>query len=131
MRYTKYKNFVKISCFGLNDVWRVRSESQYKTPGSNFINGKTCRFNFNGTLNDVILSNNARLILESAYFPTVANVGGYVNIRIVTSTEDKVFDSAKRLSKLDLKPFILVSNSAGVISVYSIFTSKYCPALKL
>ena len=44
------------------------------------------------------MSKNARLILESAYLPTIANVGGYVHIRIVTSSEDAVFDTAKRTS---------------------------------
>jgi hypothetical protein len=98
MKYTKYKNRYKISCFGANDIWRARAESQYRTPGAGFTNGKTCRFNLNGAFNDVILSKNARLILESAYLPTITNVGGYVNIRIVTSSEDAVFDTAKRTS---------------------------------
>ena len=98
MRYTKYKNIYKVSLFGPNDDWRVKADSQYRAPGSSFSNGKICRFNLNGAFNDVILSKNARLILESAYFPTIANVGGYVHIRIVTSSEDAVFDTAKRTS---------------------------------
>ena len=110
MRYTKYKNFVRISCFGPNDTLRNKSESQYRTPGSNFTNGKTCRFNFNGTLNDVILSNNARLILESIYFPGVLNVGAYVNIRIVTSSEDTVFDTVKQTSG---NPLLVTLSSAN------------------
>jgi hypothetical protein len=36
--------------------------------------------------------------LESAYFPTVTNIANYVNIRIVTSTEDEVFDTLKQKS---------------------------------
>jgi hypothetical protein len=36
--------------------------------------------------------------LESAYFPTVTNIANYVNIRIVTSTEDDVFDTLKQKS---------------------------------
>ena len=98
MRYTKYKKIYKISCFGPNDDWRVKADSQYRTPGSSFSNGKICRFNLNGAFNDVILSKNARLILESAFLPTITNVGGYVHIRIVTSSEDAVFDTAKRTS---------------------------------
>lgn len=96
MRYTNYKKIVKISLFGYDDDWRNKAESQYKTLGSNFTNGKTCRFNLNGAFNDVILSKNARLILESAYFPTVTNIANYVNIRIITSTEDIVFDTVRR-----------------------------------
>ncbi len=59
MRYTKYKKYYKISCFGNNDVWANRADSQYRTSGISFTNGKTCRFNFNGAFNDVILSKNA------------------------------------------------------------------------
>ncbi len=46
----------------------------------------------------MILSKNAHVILESAYFPTVTNIANYVNIRIVTSTEDCFFDTVKNTS---------------------------------
>ena len=36
--------------------------------------------------------------MESAYFPTVTNIANYVNIRIVTTTEDSVFDTVKNTS---------------------------------
>ena len=98
MKYTKYKKSYRISCFGNNDDWRNKADSQYRTIGSSFINGKVCRFSFNGAFNDVILSKNAHIILESAYFPTVTNIANYVNIRIVTSTEDSVFDTVKNTS---------------------------------
>jgi len=98
MRYTKYKKYYKISCFGNNDVWINKADSQYRTVGSSFTNGKMCRFSFNGAFNDVILSKNAHIILESAYFPTVTNISNYVNIRLVTSTEDEVFDTLKQKS---------------------------------
>jgi hypothetical protein len=98
MRYTKYKKLYKVSLFGNNDEWIARTESQYRTPGVSFINGKTCRFNLNGAFNDAILSKNARLILESAYFPSVTNMANYTNVRIVTSTEDIVFDTIKQTS---------------------------------
>ena len=98
MRYTKYKKYYKISCFGNNDVWINKADSQYRTVGSSFTNGKMCRFSFNGAFNDVILSKNAHIILESAYFPTVTNIANYVNIRIVTTTEDSVFDTVKNTS---------------------------------
>ena len=98
MKYTKYKKSYRISCFGNNDDWRNKADSQYRTIGSSFINGKVCRFSFNGAFNDVILSKNAHVILESAYFPTVTNIANYVNIRIVTTTEDSVFDTVKNTS---------------------------------
>ena len=68
MKYTKYKKNIRVACFGPDDVWKSNTDSQYKTIGSTFTNGKICRCNLNGALNDVILSNNARLILESGYF---------------------------------------------------------------
>ena len=98
MKYSKYKKSYRISCFGNNDDWRNKADSQYRTIGSSFINGKVCRFSFNGAFNDVILSKNAHVILESAYFPTVTNIANYVNIRIVTTTEDSVFDTVKNTS---------------------------------
>ena len=98
MRYTKYKKLYKVSLFGFNDEWFAKAESQYITLGSSFTNGKRMRFNLNGAFNDVVLSKNARLILESAYFPSVTNMANYTNVRIVTSTEDKVFDTIKQTS---------------------------------
>ena len=53
------------------------------------------RFNFNGSLNNVKLSKNARLILESLFIPTITNLVNYINVRIVTSTEDTNLDSGK------------------------------------
>ena len=53
------------------------------------------RFNFNGCLNDVNLSNNARLVLESLFIPSITNLSNYINVRIVTSTEDTNVDSGK------------------------------------
>ncbi len=98
MRYTKYKKLYKVSLFGNNDEWKTKADSQYRTAGSSFTNAKICRFNLNGAFNDVILSRNARLILETTYFPSVTHIGAYLNIRIVTSSEDKVFDTLKQTS---------------------------------
>ncbi len=39
---------------------------------------------------------NARLILESAYIPAITNLNGYINIWIVTSTEDVVVDTQRQ-----------------------------------
>jgi hypothetical protein len=101
MRYTKYKKLYKVSLFGTNDkvslfgtndAWFNKADTQYRTPGSSFTNGKTCRFRFNGAFNDAKLSKNARLILESAY------LANDVDIRIVTSSKDAVFDTVKQTS---------------------------------
>ena len=94
MRYTKYKNFVKISVFGDDDALISNSNSVYKVD-TTLNNSKRMRFNFNGSLNDVRLSNSARLILESVFIPTITNLANYINIRIVTSTEDINIDTGK------------------------------------
>ena len=94
MRYTKYKNFVKISLFGDDDTWISNSNSVYRIDGT-LNNCKRMRFNFNGSLNNVKLSKNARLILESLFIPTITNLVNYINVRIVTSTEDTNLDSGK------------------------------------
>jgi hypothetical protein len=94
MRYTKYKNFVKISVFGDDDTWISNTNSVYKTDNT-LNNSKRMRFNFNGSLNDVRLSNSARLILESIFIPTITNLTNYINVRVVTSTEDTNIDTGK------------------------------------
>jgi hypothetical protein len=73
MRYTVHKNFVKISVFGDDDIWISNSNSVYRIDGT-LNNCKRMRFNFNGALNDVKLSKNARLILESLFIPTITNL---------------------------------------------------------
>jgi hypothetical protein len=94
MRYTVHKNFVKISVFGDDDIWATNSNSVYRVDTS-LNNCKRMRFNFNGCLNDVHLSKNARLILESLFIPTITNLSNYINIRVVTSTEDTNLDTNK------------------------------------
>ncbi len=99
MRYTKYKKLYKVSLFGNNDEWINNADTQYiMTLSSNMRSGKRMRFNLDGAFNDVILSKNARLILESAFYPSVSGIGAYINIRIVTSSEDVVFDTIKKTS---------------------------------
>jgi hypothetical protein len=53
------------------------------------------RFNLNGSLNNVKLSTNARLMLESLLIPTITNLSNHINVRVVTSTEDTNLDSGK------------------------------------
>ena len=71
-----------------------KDDSVYKT-NNVFNNSKQCLYSLNGVLNDTLLSKNARLILESAYIPTITNLCNYVNDRIVKSTQDIVVDTIK------------------------------------
>ena len=94
MRYTVHKNFVKISVFGDHDTWISNLNCVYRIDGT-LNNCKRMRFNFNGSLNNVKLSKNARLVLESIFIPSITNLVNYINVRIVTSTEDTNLDSGK------------------------------------
>ena len=95
MLYTKYKKLIKVTLFGKDDILESKTDSQYKING-NFTNCKRCRYLLNGVLNDILLSKNARLVLESSYIPTIS--GNYINVRIVTSTQDIVLDTLKYIS---------------------------------
>jgi len=62
-------------------------------------NGKRMRFDLKGQLGDVILSRNARAILEMACIPSFSNASGQTALfRIATPTQDKVFDTKKFLN---------------------------------
>ena len=87
----------------------------YKING-NFTNCKRCRNLLNGVLNDILLSKNARLVLESAYLPTIS--GNYVNVRIVTSTQDINIDTLKYNSG---NPILFTSKSNLTITNNSEF----------
>jgi hypothetical protein len=97
-RNIKYKTVFRGQFYGDDNTYN-KSQYQYFTGGSSVINSTRLRFDFNGTLNDVILSSNARAILEMACFPTIQNSGNKTLIcRLVTSTNDKVYDTKKNLN---------------------------------
>ena len=95
-RYIKYKQVGRIQLFGDDDLFKSSSNSVYKTSDSSFTNGKLLRFSLNGALNHVRLSKNARIIMEASFMPTVTNMSNTI-IRLVTSTEDAVYDTKKKL----------------------------------
>jgi ribosomal protein L1 len=64
------------------------------------------RFDLRGNLGDVVLSKNARIIVESVYIPALTNATTRIAVlRLLTSTEDKTFDSKKVLMEI---PFYCV-----------------------
>ena len=95
MRYTKYKTRAKIVLTGDDDLYSNNSGSTYKTTGSSYTNGKTIRFNLNGAFNDVLLSHNARCIMEACYVPAITGISNYILVRLVTPTNDKALDTKK------------------------------------
>ena len=96
-KYIKYKTRVKLVLTGDDDVFTTTA-STYKTTGSSYINGKIIRFNLNGAFNDVLLSRNARCIMEACYVPAITGISNYLLVRLCTSTNDKALDT-KTFSK--------------------------------
>lgn len=93
MNYIKYKTVARVQLFGFSDMLKADATSVYKTVGSTFTNAKRLRFNLNGSFNHVQLSQNAKLILESSFLPSMNHPNNTVIIRLATSTEDNVMDS--------------------------------------
>ena len=93
MRYTKYKTRAKLVLTGDDDLFGNNAGSTYKTTGSSYTNGKTIRFNLNGSFNDVKLSQNTRCIMEACYMPSIIGITNYIIVRLGTSTNDKALDT--------------------------------------
>ena len=93
MRYTKYKTRCKIVLTGDDDMYSNNQNSTYNTTGSTYRNGKTIRFNLNSAFNDVVLSHNARCIMEACYVPAITGITNYILVRLVTPTNDKALDT--------------------------------------
>jgi hypothetical protein len=104
MKYTKYKEIIHISLFGYDDELRgMASSISLTSPISIAFGGlsdtKRLRFRFT-PMNDVILSNYARIVIECANLPAMANVvtgAGSLQapftIRTTSLTNYKSFDS--------------------------------------
>ena len=57
------------------------------------------RFTFNNSLSDVKLSQSARCVLEACHVPNITNLSNnLVHVRLVTSSQDKTFDTSKYLN---------------------------------
>lgn len=64
-----------------------------------YTNAKRLRYNLNGNFNNIVLTKYARLVLESTQIPLISGMSSNVAfIRIVTSTEDKQYDSIKGIT---------------------------------
>ena len=93
----KYKQLCRLQVFGDDNVFN-KTQYQYSTitTGSGVNNSIKMRFDLKGSLGDVILSRNARTIVEMACIPSITNMAGKTAIvRLSTSTQDKVFDTKK------------------------------------
>ena len=80
-------------------------------------NGKRMRFDLKGQLGDVILSRNARAILEMGCIPSFSNASGQTAIfRLVTPTQDKVFDTKKFLNGNPILFSMPLSSTANTLN---------------
>ena len=80
-------------------------------------NAKKKIFDFKGSLGDVILSRNARAIVEMCCIPTITNMGNKTAIlRLCTSTQDKVFDTKKFLSGNPILLSMPISSTANTLN---------------
>ena len=94
----KYKQLCRLQILGSDNIFN-KTQYQYNASGSGVNNSIKMRFDLKGSLGDVILSRNARAIVEMACIPSITNMAGKTAIvRLSTSTQDKVFDTKKFLS---------------------------------
>lgn len=98
-RYTKYKQICRLVLNGINELNRSIQSSQYSLNNTGITNSKKMRFTFNNSLNDVKLSQNARCVLEACHIPNIVNMtNNLVYLRLVSSSQDKTFDTSKNLN---------------------------------
>ena len=98
-RYTKYKQICRLVLNGINELNRSIQSSQYSLNNTGITNSKIMRFTLNNSLNDVKLSQNARCVLEACHIPNIVNMtNNLVYLRLVSSSQDKTFDTSKNLN---------------------------------
>jgi hypothetical protein len=112
----KYKQVVRLQLFGDDNV-NTNARFQYSTVNTSIINAVRMRFDRGGNLGDVILSKNARVVVESASIPAVTNATNRTAVvRLLTSTEDKTFDSKKGINGNPILFCLGTGVSAGTLA---------------
>ena len=115
----KYKEVVRLQFFGDDNVYNT-AQYQYSTVNTSIINAIRMRFDLRGNLGNVILSKNARIVVESACIPALTNMTSrYALVRLVTSTEDKVFDSKKGINGNPILFSLGTGSGAGSMTNFS------------
>ena len=98
-RNVKYKQVCRLTLHGSDDLLISSATSQYSCNNNNITNSKRMRFSLNNSLNDVMLSQNAKCILERCSIPTITNLTNNLTyVRLVTSSETKTYDTTKGLN---------------------------------
>ena len=97
------------------------------TPVGQVINSKKMRFDLKGALADVILSRNARAIVEMAGIPSIANLAEKTAIvRLCPSTQDKVSDTKKLLSGNTILFSMALSSVTNTLNTLYNATDLFC-----
>jgi len=116
-----YKQISRIQLFGDDNIF-IGSQYQYNTSNSTVNNSIKMRFDLRGALSNVILSRNARAVVEMACIPSITNMNGKtVIVRLVSSTQDKVFDTKKFLSGNPI--LFCMATSATVNSLNTLYNA--------
>ena len=131
----KYKQVVRLQLFGDDNVYN-KVQYQYSTMGTlqtAIINSIRMRYELKGNLAEVILSKNARVIVETATIPALTNMTSKVAVvRLVTSTEDKVFDSKKGMNGNPILFCLGIAAAGGAMTLlsngYDMFYSLNIPS---
>lgn len=98
-RNIKYKQVCRLVLHSNDDLLKSSASSQYSCTNTAITNSKRIRFSLNNSLSDVIISQNARCLLESCHIPNITNLTNQlVYLRLVTSSEDKTYDTTKGLN---------------------------------
>ena len=98
-RNIKYKQVCRLVFNCNDDLLRSSTSSQYSCTNTAIINSKRIRFSLNNSLSDVILSQNALCVLESCHIPNITNLTNQIAyLRLVTSSENKTYDTTKGLN---------------------------------
>jgi hypothetical protein len=115
----KYKEVVRLQLFGDDNIYNT-AQYQYSTVNTSVINGIRMRFDLRGNLGNVILSKNARIIVESVYIPALTNATTRIAVlRLLTSTEDKTFDSKKGINGNPILLCLGLSGSANALTNFN------------
>jgi hypothetical protein len=98
-RNIKYKQVCRLVLNCNDDLLKSSTNSQYSCTNNAIVNSKIIRFSLNNSLSDVILSQNAKCVLESCHIPNITNLTNQIAyLRLVTSSQNKTYDTTKGLN---------------------------------
>jgi hypothetical protein len=123
---TKYKQVCRLQLFGTDNIFN-KTQYQYSASGSTVNNSIRMRFDLKGALSDMVLSQNARAIVETACIPSITNMSGRtVIVRLVTSTQDKVFDTKKLINGNPILFCMGASSTVNALNILYNATELFC-----